>query len=186
MIKDKFVKTIVAIKEAVEVNGFEFGLFRIQIFLSVVNGVGLSMPGDHLHQMMIPTEKQASYKHLSDTLQNKNKQSKFVLITNGTLKDISATTTADKMDPMFFEYAMSIISAALVRGKFFRNPIESVLCEGRYGRICLQIMEVFVKGSSLHMLSHHGMPMVKLFGTYSWVPVQMWKHECALSEFFNE
>ena len=64
----QFAKTIEAIKVVVEVPGFEFGLFRIQIFLSVVSGVGLSKPGLHLHQLMIPTVNQASYKHLHDAL----------------------------------------------------------------------------------------------------------------------
>ena len=136
--------------------------------------------------MMIPTEKQASYKHLSDALQYETKQIELEQIVNGTLTDISATTSSEIMDPCYFEYAMPIISASLGRVKFFRNPIESILCEGRYGRICLLIMEVYVKGSSLHMLAPHGMPMVKIFGTYSWVPVQMWKRECAYSNYFNE
>ena len=72
----QFAKTIEAIKVAVEVSGFEFGLFRTQICLSVVSGVGLSKPGLHLHQLMIPTENQASYKHLICTMLYNMKQRK--------------------------------------------------------------------------------------------------------------
>ena len=182
----QFAKTIEAIKVAVELSGFEFGLFRIQIFLSVVSGVGLSKPGQHLHQLMIPTLNQASYKHLNDALQYETKQNEVVMLTNKTLTDISSTTPAVTMDPEYFETAMGYIADLLKVEPFHRNTIESILCEGRYGRICLLIMEVYVKGSSLHMLSECGMPLVKLYNTYTWVPVQMWKRKCVYSNYFDQ
>ena len=42
----QFAKTIEAIKVAVELPDFEFGLFRTQIVLSVVSGVGLQCLGN--------------------------------------------------------------------------------------------------------------------------------------------
>ena len=108
------------------------------------------------------------------------------MVTNETLTDISATTPAATMDPKYFDYAMPYIADLFQVEPFYRNTIESILCKGRYGRICLLIMEVYVKGSSFHMLSECGMPMVKLYNTYIWVPVQMWKRKCVYSNYFDE
>ena len=127
----QFARTIEVIKVAVELSGFEFGLFWIQIFLSVVSGVGLSKPGQHLHQLMIPTVNQASYKHLNDSLQYETKENEVVMLTNKTLTDISSTTPAVTMDPEYFETAMGYIADLLKVEPFHRNTIESILCEGR-------------------------------------------------------
>jgi hypothetical protein len=69
---------------------------------------------------------------------------------------------------------MRFTSDGMSRETYHRDPIESVLCEGRYGRITMERFEVYVKGVSLHIMSVHGGPMVKLYGTYTWIPVQMW------------
>ena len=127
----QFARTIEVIKVAVELSGFEFGLFWIQIFLSVVSGVGLSKPGQHLHQLMIPTVNQASYKHLNDSLQYETKENEVVMLTNKTLTDISSTTPAAKMEPEYFDTAMGYIADLLKVEPFHRNTIESILCEGR-------------------------------------------------------
>ena len=108
----------------------------------------------------------------------------MIMLTNKTLTNISSTTSAATMEPEYFDFAMGYIGDRLKIEPFHRNTIESILCEGRYGRICLLIMEVYVKGSSLHMLSKCGMPMVKLYNTYTWVPVQMWKRKCVYSKVF--
>ena len=108
------------------------------------------------------------------------------MVINNTLTDIVATTPAATVDLEYFDHAMVYIADLLKIEPFHRNTIESILCEGRYGRICLLIMEVYVKGSSLHMLSECGMPMVKLYNTYIWVPVQMWERKCAYSNYFDQ
>ena len=82
------------------------------------------------------------------------------------------------MNPDYFDIAMRYVSEGLGRKKYHRAPIESVLCEGRFGRITLEIMEVYVNGTSLHLMSEHGGPLVKHFSTYTWIPVQLWKREC--------
>ena len=76
--------------------------------------------------------------------------------TNNTLIDISATTPAATMNPEYFDSTMSYIADFLKIEPFHRNTIENILCKGRYGRICLLIIEVYVKSSSLHMLSECG------------------------------
>ena len=155
-------------------------------FLSVVSGVGLFIPGQHLHQLMIPTVNQASYKHLDDALQYETKKDEVIMVTNKMLTDILATTPAATMDPEYFDPDMVYIADLLKIEPSYRNIIESILCKGRHGWICLIIMEVYVKGISLHMLSECGMPMVKLYNTYVWVPIQMWKRKYFCSNCFNE
>ena len=68
------------------------------------------MPGQHLHQLMIPTVNQVSYKYLHDTLQYETKKEEVIMVTNKTLTDILATTPAATMDPKYFEYAMPYIA----------------------------------------------------------------------------
>ena len=108
------------------------------------------------------------------------------MLANKMLTDISSTTPAVTMEPGYFEFAMGYIGDRLKIEPFHRSTIESILCEGRYGRICLLIMEVYVKGSSLHTLAKCGIPMVKQYNTYVWVPVQMWKRKCFYSNYFDE
>ena len=155
-------------------------------FLSVVSGVGFSKPGLHLPQLMIPTVNQASYKYLHDALQYETKEEEVIMLTSNTLTDISSTTPATTMEPEYFDSDMGYIADRLKIEPSHRNTIQSILCKGRYGRICLLIIEVYVKSSSLHMLSECGMPMVKLYNTYVWVPIQMWKRKYFCSNCFNE
>ena len=108
------------------------------------------------------------------------------MLTNKTLTDFSSTTPAATMEPEYFDSTMCYIADRLKIEHFHRNTIERILCKGRYRRICLLIMEVYVKGNSLHILSECGMPIVKLYNTYVWVPVQMWKRKCFYSNYFDE
>ena len=96
--------------------------------MSVVSGVGLSMLGQRLRQLMIPTVNQASYKHLNDTLQYETKKEEVIMVTNKTLTYISATTPVATMDPKYFDYAMPYIADLLKVKPFYRNTIESILC----------------------------------------------------------
>ena len=67
----QFETTIKAVKEAGGGGRWEFGLFRIQIFMTIVNGIGLTKPGEHLLQLMIPASyRQASYTHLLKVKEN--------------------------------------------------------------------------------------------------------------------
>ena len=127
---------------------------------------------------MIPTVNQASYKNLNNALQFETKEDEVVMLTNKTLTDISSTTPAATMDPEYFDSAMGYITDLLKIEPFHRNTIESILYEGRNGQIYLLIMDVYVKGSYLHIFSECCIPMVKLYNTYTWVPVQMWKRKC--------
>ena len=61
----KFEATILAVKEAGEPGRWEFGLFCIQIFMTIANGIGLTKPGEYLLQLMIlASSEQALYNHL--------------------------------------------------------------------------------------------------------------------------
>ena len=71
-ILNQFEGTIKAVKKAGEPGTWEFSLFHIQIFMTIANGCGLTKPGEHLLQLMIPAgPKQASYNYLSKVKENK-------------------------------------------------------------------------------------------------------------------
>jgi hypothetical protein len=142
--------------------------------MTLANGAGFSKPGEHLLQLMIPTKGQASYEHLSDALKYKQSDEDVTAIVTGLTKDVTSITQSSKMDPDFFDLAMRFTSDGMSRETYHRDPIESVLCEGRYGRITMERFEVYVKGVSLHIMSVHGGPMFKRYGTYTWIPIQMW------------
>ena len=63
---------IKAVKEAGVLGKWEFGLFCIQIFMPIANGIRLTKPGEHLLQLMIPaSSKEALYNHLWKVKENK-------------------------------------------------------------------------------------------------------------------
>ena len=62
---------------------------------------------------------------------------------------------------MVFDSAMRCISEAIERMVYHRASIEGMCCEAHHGRITMEKFEVYVKGSSIHMLSQYGGPMFK-------------------------
>ena len=65
VILTKFEAMVETVKKTGEPGRWEFGLFRIQIFMTIANEIGLTKPGEHLLQLMIPaSSKQAPYNHL--------------------------------------------------------------------------------------------------------------------------
>jgi hypothetical protein len=101
MVEQKLVDTCKEVKVAVGDKGFEFGLFRIQIFMTLVNGAGFSKPGEHLLQLMIPTKDQASYKHLSNALKYKQSDKEVTAIVTGQTKDVTSPKQSNKMEPSY-------------------------------------------------------------------------------------
>jgi len=174
----QFETTIKAVKEAGGGGKWEFGLFRIQIFMTIANGIGLTKPGEHLLQLMIPASpKQASYTHLLKVKENQLSNRTWGKICSRELTNINATSTPADMPPQYFDIAMRCISEGLGIMKYHRAPIEGKSCEAHHGRITMTKYEVYVKGSSIHTLSKYGGPMFKNYGTYTWIPLQMWKRE---------
>ena len=174
----KFEATKKAVKEAGEKGRWEFGLFRIQIFMTIANGIGLTMPGEHLLQLMIPASpKQALYTHLAKVKENKLSDKTLGRICTRDLTDVSATNTPSDMPKRFFDSAMRCISEALERMIYHRAPIEGMCCEAHHGQITMEKFKVYVKGSSIHTLSQYGGPMFKKYATYTWIPLQMWTRD---------
>ena len=164
----QFEATIKAVKEAGDPGRWEFGLFCIQIFMTIANGIGLTKPGEHLLQLMIPaSSKQALYNHLCKVKENKLSDRTLGQICNRDLTDISATNTPSDMPKQFFDLAMRYISEGLGRMEYHRAPIEGKGCEAKHGRITMEKDEVYVKGSSIHTLFQHGGPMFKNYATYT-------------------
>ena len=118
LILNQFENTIKAVKEAGEPGTWEFGLFHIQIFMTIVNGCGLTKPGEHLLQLMIPASpKQGSYNYLSKVKENKLSNRILGQICNRDLTDINATNTPSGMPPKYFDLDMQYIYFQRIRKK---------------------------------------------------------------------
>ena len=146
--------------------------------MTIANGIGLTMPGEHLLQLMIPaSSKQASYNHLGNVMENKLSDTTLGKICTKELSDITATNPPSAMPKCYFDLAMRCISQALERLVYHRAPIEGMCCEAHHGRNTMEKFETYVKGSSIHTLSKYGGPMFKKYGTYTWIPLQMWTRD---------
>ena len=99
----QFEATIKAVKGAGEPGRWEFSLFCIQIFITIAIEIGLTKPGKHLLQLMIPANsKQALYNHLCKVKGEKLSDRTLGQICNRDLTDINATNTPSDMPPKFF------------------------------------------------------------------------------------
>ena len=134
----------------------EFGVFRAQIFTTLITTMSLCLPGKHLHQLMIPLGQQASAKQLEDALK---------------YKPDHVRSGKNPMKKKHFDQAMNYIATHFLIAYYCRNFIESALCEGKSGRINEERNSIFPKGSSLHEINSDGVPILKNYGKYEWDPM---------------
>ena len=134
----------------------EFGVFRAQIFTTLITTMYLCFPGKHLHQLMIPLDKQASATQLVEALKYKPNH---------------VRSGKPTMKKKHFDQAMNYIATQFLIAYYCRNFIESALCEGKSGRINEERNSIFPKGSSLHEINSCGVPILKNYGKYEWDPM---------------
>ena len=134
----------------------EFGVFRAQIFTTLITTMSLCLPGKHLHQLMIPLGQQASAKQLEDALK---------------YKPDHVRSGKNPMKKKHFDQAMNYIATQFLIAYYCCNFIESALCEGKSGRINEERNSIFPKGLSLHDIDSCGVPILKNYGKYEWDPM---------------
>jgi hypothetical protein len=159
--------TLKKVKAAALVSGLEFDLFRLEIFTELVSALGVPEPGPHLLQLMIPaSEKQRSYKHLSNPLIDKLTDEEANNMSSG--YNAGAPSETPIVIPVEdFDSCSSEVSILLGKPFYRRNPIESSLCESIGDGITYSKLEVYAEGVSLHNLQNTGYAVMKEYGRES-------------------
>ena len=171
------VNTAISKVKGEKTNRLEFGSFRAQIFTTLISGLQLVLPGPHLLNMMVPLNDQASRTQLQEATKNapNNAYIQEAIAGNFYFKanDLSSYEFL-KMPDEFFDEAMKIVSFESGFLVYCRNNIESVLCEGRDGRLCFVRYYHLVYGQTIHDLREGGCAMYKEFGKYKWISNSHW------------
>ena len=144
---------VLEVKTASESNSLEFGIFRLSIFTTYVTGLGLVLPGPHLHQIAIPSFGTAAAKHLLNPFPQ------------GINDDM--TTSSNVSHDLIMEQTSISIGCKY----YHRTLIETLLCEGHPNRN-LRKKDLFKKGQKLFYINNAGIPGSKVYGQYGqWIPV---------------
>ena len=171
------VNTAISTAKGEKTNRLEFGSFRAQIFTTLISGLQLVLPGTHLLNMMVPLNDQASRTQLQEATKNApdNAYIQEAIAGNFYFKANNLSSYEfTKMPDIFFDDAMEIVSFESGFLVYYRNNIESVLCEGRDGRLCFVRYYHLVYGQTIHDLREGGCAMYKEFGKYKWISNSHW------------
>jgi hypothetical protein len=149
------------IKVACKATQLDFGCFRLGVFTTLVGGLGILQPGEHIHQFIIPTPGTASCNHI---------------LSPGSVSDIGKEGEGD--NPQGPEGGVSCMSkdnmmdyiAGEFKWGYRRDLIETVLCESVPGR-CLDKQDVFRKGEHIFWLSE-GVALYKKYGGSRWLKLR--------------
>jgi hypothetical protein len=167
VILNQMEATLKKVKAAALVSGLEFDLFRLEIFTELISALGVPEPGPHLLQLMIPaSEKQRSYKHLSNPLIDKLTDDKAYRMSSGS-EGGGPSEIPIVIGVEDFDSCSSEASRLLGRPFYRRNPIESCLCESIGDGITYGKLEVYAEGVSLHNLQNTGYAVMKEYGRES-------------------
>ena len=154
------------VKEAL---GFDagFGLFRLQVFMTLINGAGLTQDGRHRRQMFFPVEGTAAYNHLKapsgDTMSSEQAESLFD--SSADMLPACNDSSRATIDPAFHDDAMQVMSKELGFLTYFRDTLECCSCQSMHSRrLCKK--EWFTIGCPMYDLDGEGWTLVKAFGRY--------------------
>ena len=165
-IKNKMLDVVLNVKTASERNSLEFGMFRLSIFTTYVTGLGLAIPGPHIHQISIPTAGTASAKHLINP---------FQCGINSKQKQVTTPVSEAEYDQLMEKTSMSLGCKY-----YHRTLLETLLCEGHPNRK-LHKKDVFKKGQKLFHINSGGVPVSKDYGNLGqWIPLQHFEKEYKL------
>jgi hypothetical protein len=177
-IETKLCEVVEEVKSAVGDTRFEFRYFRIQVCVTILIGVHATKPGKHLHQLMIPSEGQASFDHLHDPTKNNISTQCASSSAGGMGGDPSSESSSamriyiQKSD---MDQAMKELSSRFeVKYSlpfYCRCVMESCLCESKNGRE-LNKVECHRCGCACHHLSWDGSIVRKEYGRGNeWYPI---------------
>jgi len=157
------------IKEACGETELDFGCFRLGVFTTLVSGLGILQPGEHVHQFIIPTPGTASSNHIlspadvaDDVIDGEGESLPEESLPDETLRDGTSVSCLDKDNMM--EYV-----AGEFRWGYRRDVVETTLCESVPGR-CLDKQDVFRKNEHIFWL-RKGIPMYKKYNGRRWLMV---------------
>ena len=155
-----------------EIVNCEFGLFRLEVFITMINACGITKSGTHLRQLFIPVKNTASWNHLVDPTGDAMSFQQAETIANG---EISATTNIVNdgskigIDEKYHDDAMKAISEELGFTEYFRDIIECSCCESKHSRN-LHKKECYCRGCALFDIDKKGRIIIKDYGKESrWV-----------------
>ena len=178
-IEDKYLAVVNKIKSASHAHKtkIEFDVFRLSIFTTLATGLGLTEPGEHTQQFVIPTKKAASNNHLRNPdkhlLTNKNAKGIYdgKYVTPNESSNIDRFGNCKGKNKGTPDNNMWYLSRQMEWNVYCRDDVETALCESVPCRQ-LKKKDVFRKGTRLFWMRIPGIPHMKLYGKSRWIPLQ--------------
>ena len=141
----------------------EFNMFRMGVFITMINGCGITRPGKHLRQISIPVRNTASFEHLLDPSGDSMSYNQSSILADSQLNSVSSVVNDGKFAGVKegdHDDAMRALSQELGMKEYFRDFIECILCKSKHSRH-LHKKEWFCRYSALFDIDENGYVIFK-------------------------